>query len=94
VADRLTARVHGYCIGAGAELAAICHRVIAAPATTFRLPEVAMGLVPGQGGTVSLPRRIGAARTAWLALSGTAIDVQTALVWGLVDEIEAGPPSD
>lgn len=94
VADRLTARVHGYCVGAGAELAAICHRVIAAPATTFRLPEVAMGLVPGQGGTVSLPRRIGAARTAWLALSGTAIDVQTALVWGLVDEIEAGPPSD
>lgn len=91
VADRVTARVHGHCVGAGAELAAFCHRVIAAPGTTFRLPEVAMGLVPGQGGTVSLPRRIGASRTACLALTGRAIDADTALEWGLVDEI-AGPP--
>ena len=93
VADRVTARVHGHCVGAGAELAAFCHRVVAAPGTTFRLPEVAMGLVPGQGGTVSLPRRIGASRTAWLTLCGTAIDADTALEWGLVDGIEAGPPS-
>lgn len=93
VADRVMARVHGHCVGAGAELAAFCHGVIAAPDTTFRLPEVAMGLVPGQGGTVSLPRRIGARRTAWLALSGQAIDASTAIEWGLVDEIEAGPPS-
>jgi hypothetical protein len=87
VADRVTARVHGHCVGAGAELAAFCHRVIADPGTTFRLPEVAMGLVPGQGGTVSLPRRIGAQRTAWLALSGRPIDAATALAWGLVDQI-------
>lgn len=87
VADRVTARVHGHCVGAGAELAAFCHRLIAAPDTTFRLPEVAMGLVPGQGGTVSLPRRIGAPRAAGLALSGQAIDASIALEWGLVDEI-------
>jgi enoyl-CoA hydratase/carnithine racemase len=87
VADRVTAEVHGACVGAGAELAAFCGRVVAHPATTFRLPEVAMGLVPGQGGTVSLPRRIGAARTAWLALSGRAIDAETARDWGLVDEV-------
>jgi len=93
VANRVTARVHGHCVGAGAELAAFCHRVVAAPDTTFRLPEVAMGLVPGQGGTVSLPRRIGPERAAWLALSGTAIDAPTALQWGLVDEI-AGPATD
>ena len=46
-----------------------------------------MGLVPGAGGTASLPARIGRQRTAWLALSGARIDVQTALRWGLVDEI-------
>ena len=50
-----------------------------------------MGLVPGQGGTVSLPRRIGARRTAWLALAGRPIDAETALEWGLVDEITTGP---
>jgi enoyl-CoA hydratase/carnithine racemase len=87
VADRVEACVHGTCVGAGVELAAFCHRVVAHPATTFRLPEVAMGLVPGQGGTVSLPRRIGAARTAWLALTGQPIDAATALAWGLVDEL-------
>lgn len=92
VADRVTARVHGHCVGAGVELAAFCHLVLAAPGTTFRLPEVGMGLVPGQGGTVSLPRRIGPARTAWLALSGQAIDVEAALAWGLVDEITDRAP--
>jgi enoyl-CoA hydratase/carnithine racemase len=46
-----------------------------------------MGLVPGAGGTVSLPRRIGRQRTAWLALTGAAIDVETALSWRLVDAI-------
>jgi enoyl-CoA hydratase/carnithine racemase len=87
VRHRVTAEVHGHCVGAGAELAAFCHRVVAHPGTTFRLPEVAMGLVPGQGGTVSLPRRIGPHRTAWLALSGQALDAPTALEWGLVDEL-------
>jgi enoyl-CoA hydratase/carnithine racemase len=60
---------------------------VARPDATFRLPEIAMGLVPGAGGTVSLPRRIGRERTAWLALSGQAIDAPTALDWGLVDTI-------
>jgi enoyl-CoA hydratase/carnithine racemase len=87
VADRVAARVHGHCVGAGAELAAFCHRVVADPGTTFRLPEVSMGLVPGQGGTVSIPRRIGAQRSAWLALAGRPIDASTALEWGLVDQL-------
>ncbi len=89
VADRVTAHVHGSCVGAGVELAAFCHRVVAHPDTTFLLPEVSMGLVPGQGGTVSLPRRIGAARTLELALSGEAIDAATALEWGMVDDVSA-----
>ena len=88
VRDRVTVVVHGDCVGAGVELPAFAARVIARPDTTFRLPEVAMGLVPGAGGTVSLPRRIGRERTEWLALTGEAIDAPTALDWGLVDEIE------
>ncbi|EIV91137.1 enoyl-CoA hydratase/carnithine racemase [Frankia sp. QA3] len=90
----VTAYVHGLCIGAGAELPAFCGRVVAAPDTTFRLPEVAMGLVPGAGGTASIPRRIGPQRAAYLILSGLPIDAERALAWGLVDEIvpRAGMP--
>jgi len=88
IADRVTARVHGSCIGAGVELSAFAHRVLAAPDATFALPEVGMGLVPGAGGTVSVPRRIGRQRAAWLAITGTTIDATTALEWGLVDAIE------
>ena len=86
-APRLTARVHGPCVGAGVELPAFAATVEAAADTTFRLPEVGMGLIPGAGGTVSLPRRIGRQRTAFLALTGREIDAPTALAWGLVDEV-------
>jgi hypothetical protein len=84
-ADRTTVHVHGACVGAGVELAALAGRVVAAADTTFQLPEVGMGLIPGCGGTASLPRRIGRQRTAWLAISGAEIDVATAREWGLVD---------
>jgi enoyl-CoA hydratase/carnithine racemase len=84
---RTRVRVHGACIGAGAELPAFCAHVSAAPDAFFRLPEVAMGLVPGAGGTASLPRRIGRQRSAELALSGRPLDAETALRWGLVDEV-------
>ena len=52
--------------------------------------SVAKGLVPGAGGTASLPRRIGRHRTAWRALAGCWLDAPTALRWGLVDEIASG----
>ena len=87
VGGKLTAHVHGACVGAGIELAAFASRLTADPNTTFRLPEVAMGLIPGAGGTASIPRRIGPERTAWLALTGKALDAGTALRWGLVDSI-------
>ena len=86
-ADRVRADVHGACVGAGVELPAFAGHVAAAPDATFQLPEVGMGLVPGAGGSVSLPRRIGRQRTAALALSGRSIDAATALAWGLVDEV-------
>ena len=89
--ERAIARVHGACIGAGIEIPAAAARVTASPDAWFRLPEVAMGLIPGAGGTASIPRRIGRERTCFMALSGRAIDVSTALAWGLVDAVEAAP---
>ncbi|HKY16081.1 MAG TPA: enoyl-CoA hydratase/isomerase family protein [Microthrixaceae bacterium] len=86
-ADRTTAIVQGSCYGAGVELPAFAGHVIADPATTFTLPEVRLGLIPGAGGTVSIPRRIGRHRTAWLAITGASIDAPTALDWGLVDAL-------
>jgi len=86
-AKRLRAELHGACVGAGMELPAFAGRVVADPNTHFQLPELSLGLVPGAGGTVSIPRRIGRQRTAWLALTGRRLDVRTALEWGLVDEI-------
>ena len=61
---------------------------MARPHTTCRLPELAMGLIPGAGGTVSITKRIGRWRTAYLALSGEPIATDTALVWGLIDAVE------
>ncbi|MDQ1499241.1 MAG: hypothetical protein QOI86_2581, partial [Actinomycetota bacterium] len=88
LAPRLEVRLHGACIGAGIEMAAFARRVVAHPDTAISLPEVGLGLIPGAGGTVSLPRRIGRHRTAELALSPTPIDAATALRWGLIDAIE------
>jgi len=86
-ADRTEARVHGACIGAGVELPAFARRVVASEGAFFQLPELSMGLVPGAGGTASLPRRIGRQRTARMALTGERVDLETALRWGLVDEV-------
>jgi enoyl-CoA hydratase/carnithine racemase len=88
--DRVTVRVHGTCLGAGFELPTFAGRVVAAPDTVLGLPELAMGLIPGAGGTVGIVRRAGRWRAAWLGLTGTRIDASTARQWGLVDEIDDG----
>jgi hypothetical protein len=82
-----TAHLHGACIGAGIEIASFAGRVVAAADTAIQLPELRMGLVPGAGGTVGIPRRIGRWRTAFLVLSSTVLDVGTAREWGLVDAV-------
>lgn len=85
---RLEVHVHGAAIGAGVEMAAFAARVTASPHAWFQLPELRYGLIPGAGGTVSLTRRIGRQRTAYLALSGARIHARQALAWGLVDAIQ------
>jgi enoyl-CoA hydratase/carnithine racemase len=89
--ERLTARVHGACIGAGIEVPAAAARLVAAPDTWFRLPEVSMGLIPGAGGTASIARRIGRHRTCFMAITGQDIHLGHALAWGLVDAVEPAP---
>jgi enoyl-CoA hydratase/carnithine racemase len=92
--EKLHVHVQGACIGAGLEIAAFAARVTASPKAWFQLPELAMGLIPGAGGCVSVPRRIGWKRTAALLLSGQRISAQVALDWGLVDAIEDQPEKD
>ena len=85
--DRCTFHLHGACIGAGIELPAFAARLVADPDTMLQLPEVGMGLIPGAGGCVSIPRRIGRQRTARMAILGEAINAEQALAWGLIDAI-------
>jgi enoyl-CoA hydratase/carnithine racemase len=97
VLDEITARlgrscraeVQGQVLGSGLEMAAYCGWVRAHHDAALGLPELGLGLIPGAGGTVSITRRIGRWRTAYLVLSGRTIDTATALRWGLVDEISA-----
>jgi enoyl-CoA hydratase/carnithine racemase len=85
--DRLVVGLHGSCLGAGIELPAFAGHVVAADDARLGLPELDLGLVPGAGGTVSLPARIGREQTLRLLLSGDTISASTALGWGLVDEV-------
>jgi hypothetical protein len=89
----LDVHVQGACVGAGLEIAAFAGRLTATPDAWFQLPELSMGLIPGAGGCVSVPRRIGRQRTALMILSGRRINARTALRWGLIDAIEGAPPS-
>ncbi|OBJ81125.1 enoyl-CoA hydratase/isomerase family protein [Mycobacterium colombiense] len=80
------AEVHGRVMGSGLEMAAFCGWVSARDDAAFGLPELALGLLPGAGGTVSVTRRIGRWRTAYLVLTGRTVDAETATAWGLADE--------
>lgn len=87
IRERVTFRIHGACYGSGIELPAFASTVIAAPDTRIALPELGLGLIPGAGGTVSITARIGKQRMRELTLSRETVDAQTALEWGLVDEV-------
>jgi enoyl-CoA hydratase len=94
-ANRVRVELSGACVGAGIEVPAFASQLEATRDSYFQLPELGLGLVPGAGGTVSLPRRIGRQRTAWLALVGQRIDAETAFEWGLVDKlVDAHEPPD
>jgi len=85
--DRATAVLHGPCVGSGIEIPLAAAKVLARARTSFRLPEVSMGLIPGAGGTVSVAKRVGRQRACWMAISGRAVNVERALSWGLIDAV-------
>ena len=80
-------RITAKCWAVGLRWPPIAGTSGAHPDATIGLPELALGLIPGAGGTVSITRRIGRWRTAYLVLSGQRIDAATALRWGLVDAV-------
>ena len=81
------AAVNGPAIGAGCDLALMCDLRIASVKALFAESFVKVGIIPGDGGAWLLPRAIGMARAAEMALTGEAIDAQTALDWGLVSQV-------
>lgn len=83
--DRATVMLHGACVGSGIEIPAAAAHRHALPGSFFQLPELAMGLMPGAGGTVSIARAIGRHRTCYMALSGRRITREVGARWGLVD---------
>ncbi|MDD1528288.1 enoyl-CoA hydratase [Bradyrhizobium sp. WBOS7] len=80
------ARMPGWCLGGGLEVAAACDFRIAARDAHFGMPEVRVG-IPSVIHAALLPRLIGWARARWLVMTAENIDAATALAWGLVDKV-------
>jgi enoyl-CoA hydratase len=81
------AAVNGFALGGGCELAMACHLRVASETAKFGQPEVKLGIGPGYGGTVRLPRLVGRGRALELLLTGAMIDAQEALRIGLVNRV-------
>ncbi|WP_281984216.1 enoyl-CoA hydratase/isomerase family protein [Thalassorhabdomicrobium marinisediminis] len=82
--------VQGQALGGGAELMLAGHYRLATPDARIGLPEVALGLIPGAGGTQRLPRLIGAERAMQMMMSGNAVDAASAQRAGLIDGVVTG----
>lgn len=79
------ARIPGWCLGAGLELAMACDIRITALGTQLGMPEVKVG-IPSVIHATLMPRLIGQAQATWLLLSGENVDAEQALQWGLINE--------
>ena len=84
------ARLPGWCLGGGLEVAAACDFRIAAHDARFGMPEVRVG-IPSVIHAALLPRLIGWGRARWLVMTAENIDAPTALAWGLVNVV--APPA-
>ena len=81
------AAIHGTALGGGLEVALGCHYRIADSTAKLGFPEVNLGLIPGAGGTVRLPRLIDCVHAVSLVVSGKPIEAQQSVEWGLVDKL-------
>jgi 3-hydroxyacyl-CoA dehydrogenase len=89
-AKPVIAAIHGTALGGGLETALGCHYRVATPSAKLGLPEVKLGILPGAGGTVRLPRVLGVQKALEMMTSGNPISAGQALAGGLVDEIVEG----
>lgn len=81
------AAVHGYTVGGGFEMAMLCDLCVAADDVRMALPESGLGMIPGVGGTQTLPRRVGTARALETVLADRWIEAPEALALGLVQRV-------
>jgi len=81
------AAINGSCIGGGMELALACHLRFASPESSFGLPEINLGLIPGWGGTQRLPKLIGLSKATEILLTGSLISADEAQRCGLVNAV-------
>lgn len=88
----VVAAVNGYALGGGMELALACHLRVASEKARFGLPEVKLGIIPGYGGTVRLPRIVGRGRALEMILIGEMVGAERAYEMGLVNKIV--PPGE
>lgn len=81
------AAVNGYALGGGCEVALACDFRVAADNAKFGQPEILLGIIPGGGGTIRLPRLVGAARAKDMILTGRQVGAEEALRIGLADRV-------
>ena len=84
------AAVNGFALGGGLELALACDFIYAADNAKFGLPECTLGLMPGYGGTVRLPRRVGVGWAREMTMTGAMMSANEALIVGLANKVFSG----
>lgn len=83
----LIAAIEGYCLGGGLEIALMADILIAGEGARFGLPEIKVGVLPGNGGTQRLPRLIGRPAAMLMLLTGEPVEAARALAMGLISEL-------
>jgi len=81
------AAINGVALGGGLELAMACTLRVASDRARVGLPEIKLGIIPGNGGTQRLARFIGWSRAMEMVLTGEPVDAATALAWGLINRV-------
>lgn len=94
LAKPIVARINGYALGGGFELALACDIIIAADHATFGLPEARLGLIPGAGGVFRLVRQIPYRMAMGMLMTGHQLQASEALTYGLVNEVVPGEVLD
>ncbi|WP_193370787.1 3-hydroxyacyl-CoA dehydrogenase NAD-binding domain-containing protein [Pelagibius marinus] len=84
------AAIHGTALGGGLELAMACHGRVTAPSAKLGLPEVTLGIIPGSGGTVRLPRLVPMRTAVGMVTGGKPVEAEAAFDTGLVDALSNG----